>query len=425
MRNRLLLVLVAISISIVALYGIPRVFVVADLVRDSERDKAEASAHLVAVVLGEYESRSIVTSADLHVLVTDSIERIVYTAPNGTVTSSGPALDATADDVTISKAVPGGGSLTFTRSGVPIAKAVREALTPLVSIGLGLVLLSVVIGLILARRLSAPFVQLATASREFGEGRLDIPVENYTIPEAQAIAHALHESGQALKERIRREHEFAANASHQLRTPITALRLELEDLSLWTSTPAPVAEQLGRALAEIDRLTEAIQQLLEHARGQVPGASTRVPVDSLLTDAAKRWQPQASAADRIIKADTAPCPRDRPGVRAPAPASQILDVLVHNALRHGQGTIRLTATAERGYLKITVADEGPRPLRNNIFDRKYRPRPSKNGPSAAGSSTTHGEGIGLSLASELAEALNGHLVLGTGPTTAFTLMLPA
>jgi signal transduction histidine kinase len=406
MRERLVLAFVSLAVCIIGLYGIPRAFMVVDTVRDSEHARTDATARLVAVALGEYERRGDVTQADLQALVVDPSDRIDYAGPDGQRVSAGVPLSGDPEDVSISVAVPGGGTATVGRSGRAISERVQSALAPVLVIGLALLVISAFVALVLARFISAPFARLAAAARELGEGRLDVKSEGYRIPEAQAIAAALSESGRALKERIRREHEFAANASHQLRTPITALRLELEDLSLWKETPAPVAEQLGRALTEVDRLSAAIQELLEHARGTVPGAAKRVPLGPLLTDTANRWRTEAASQSRSIE-----CGGKAPA-QVPAPASQILDVLVHNALRHGRGTVTLRAALAPGYVRISVGDEGPRPVQRDLFER------------SSVKTSKDGEGIGLSLASELAEALGGHLVLDSGPTTSFTLMLP-
>lgn len=406
MRKRLVLVFVVLAACIILLYGGLRAFIVADLVREGERSNIETEAGLVAVVLGEYGQRGPVSGQDLQTLLADAGERIEYTGPDGRVVSAG-APDAR-PGVSAGHAVPGGGAVTVTRTQGAIAAAVQRAVMPVAGLGLALMAASVLVALILARAISRPFVRLAEAARALGEGRLDLHLDRpYAISEAQSIATALEESDRGLRERIRRGHEFAANASHQLRTPITALRLELEDLSLWRQTPPAVAEQLGRALAEIDRLTAAIQDLLEYSRGDVPGASKKVPLGLMLADTVKRWQHEAAEAGRSIGTDG-------PGVDVgvPAPSSQILDVLVHNALRHGDGRVTLSASRAPGYIRVRVADEGERPTRRNLFERSAQKPPDG------------GEGIGLALASELSEALGGHLVLDPDPTTAFTLMLP-
>ena len=93
-------------------------------------------------------------------------------------------------------------------------------------------------------------------------GRFDVEVPHYGVPEAEAIGSALRRSARDLDALVRREREFAVSASHELRTPVTALRLEIEDVASWPQTPPDVAEELSRALAELDRLSATISTLL-------------------------------------------------------------------------------------------------------------------------------------------------------------------
>src|SRR5690606_34813445 len=141
------------------------------------------------------------------------------------------------DDIIEQRDLPGGGSLTLSRSRDLINQRISDALVPLIAVGLGLTVLAAGFGYVIARRLSRPFGELAVAAERLGSGRFDVDPPHYKIPEAEAIGDALRGSSERLAELVRREREFAANASHQLRTPITALRLELEDLSLWPQTP--------------------------------------------------------------------------------------------------------------------------------------------------------------------------------------------
>ena len=96
----------------------------------------------------------------------------------------------------------------------------------------------------------------------------------------------------------------------------------------------------------------------------------------------------------------------------PGLLQQILDVLIHNALRHGRGVVRVRARDARTHWAITVQDEGDRPAGPGIFDRHV-------------STGEGGEGIGLTVAAELAESLGGSLTLESVPTTTFLLRLPA
>ena len=405
MRRRLIVAFLAMALGIIALYGVPRIIMVADLVHASEANYAERMAGVVAAVIDDRGES--VDEAFLASLLAEG-ESVEYRAASGDAVQVGGT--PVADDITRSAEVAGGGTVAFTRSGEVVADRVTTAIAPVIVIGIGLLVLSTVVATLLARSLSRPFVKIVETVRDIGRGDLRPSSEPLRIPEARAIDTALRDSAATLENRIRREHEFAANASHQLRTPITALRLELEDLSLWPQTAPVVREQLDHAVREIDRLADAISQLLEFARGETPGSGTFEPLGESIHAAAARWTAQAEASGRRIRVATA----DATLGDAPAATSQILDVLLHNALKHGSGEITISGSRRAEYVTVQVADEGARPAGNQIFQR-----------GAAQRNATSGEGIGLALSAELAESLGGHLLLEGKPTTTFSLILPA
>src|SRR5690606_9783325 len=133
----------------------------------------------------------------------------------------------------------------------------------------------------------------------------------------------------------------------------------------WPETAPAVSEQLHRALGELDRLSGTVTELLEHSRGR--RLERPVPVDlALLTaETAARWDRQAGAAGRTV---TAMAPRPARVRTHPGLLQQILDVLIHNALRHGRGVVRVRARDARTHWAITVQDEGDRPAGPGIFD---------------------------------------------------------
>lgn len=407
MHRRLIVAFVALAVGIIALYGIPRIFTLTDTVQASETRYANRMADVVAVLISERESTASVDAALLASLLSGG-EGVRYTDATGETIQVG--VLPSDDDITATTPLTSGGEVAFTRSSDVVSSRLRTAVTPVVLIGIGLLFISVIAAVLLARSLSRPFEKLVETAREIGRGNVSPSREPLRIPEAQAIDVALRDSAALLERRIRREHEFAANASHQLRTPITAVRLELEDLSLWPETPPVVREQLDHALREIDRLADAIAQLLELARGNAPDSARAEPLDDLIRSAVGRWSAQARSAGREITFAGA----DGPLGATASTASQILDVLLHNALSHGRGLVTVHATRRAEYVTVQVSDEGRRPAGNEIFHRRPEQR-----------SATSGEGIGLALSAELAESLGGHLLLEGDATTTFSLILPA
>jgi signal transduction histidine kinase len=409
MRDRLLAAFITLTVLVVALYGIPRAYQLANLVQQQEERKIERSVDLVAVVLSEHLAEGEEVTEDFLTPMLNQAETLRYVAPNGAETVAGPRFHPAPSDIVMTRDVDGGGTVTLSRSGGLIDERVSDALFPLVAIGLGLILVSAVVAVVLARALSRPFGELAASAEKLGRGKFDIEVPRYSVPEADEIGAALRTAAERLEDVVRREREFAANASHQLRTPVTALRLELEDLSLWPQTPPEVRAELEHALGELDRLSGAVTELLALARGRFTASAVDVDLADLARSAARRWAGHATAEGRDVVADGA---GPVPGQVTPGPVGQILDVLIDNALKYGKGTVTVSARDEDSHIVLGVADEGPRPTSSDIFRRRVS------------GDTSGGEGIGLAVARELAEALGGRLTLAPGATTRFVLAVP-
>src|SRR6478672_2316448 len=285
MRERLIAAFVGLTIAIVALYGIPRAYIVAELVQQSEERKIERSLDLLAILLVERSSDPAPITEEYLASLLNEAERIEYVSPDGASTiAAGAALSDGAQDIVRSIPLENGGQVTLARASDLVEQRVADAVMPVVLLGIALILGSVLLGFWLARRLARPFQDLARVADELGSGRFDVEVPHYRVPEAEEIAFALRSSTDALRELVRREHEFAANASHQLRTPVTALRLELEDLAMWPETPPVVADELGRALRELDRLSETVTELLALARGQRLAAVAEVDLGAIVRE---------------------------------------------------------------------------------------------------------------------------------------------
>ncbi|WP_110240835.1 sensor histidine kinase [Nocardioides gilvus] len=411
MRERLVVALVGMTVAMIVMYGLPRAYVLADMVTEQETTKVARSATLMAALLTERSlgSRPIDEAFLDDLLVAGTT--IEYVAPDGATTRATYAGTASSDDdIVEQRELPDGGSLTLTRSDELVKERISDALLPLIGVGLLLILFAAAVGYVLARRLSRPFGELAEAAGQLAQARFDLRIPTYSIPEAEAIGRALRQASTQLDELLRREREFAANASHQLRTPITALRLTLEDLSMWPETPATVAEELNANIGELDRLSTAINELLALSRGNRVGDAVDVDLNGLVATAVARWTPHLEDAGRTLVHD----PVDPvPAHVAPGPVLQVLDVLIENACSHGQGQVTVGAHRRDKFLDIVVTDEGAAVIANEVFQRGTRAEESD------------GHGLGLTIAAQLATSLGGRLTVGEAATTTFVLVLPA
>jgi signal transduction histidine kinase len=413
MRERLVAAFIILTVVVIAMFSVVRAYATSDLVRAGETEKVERTAVLLAEVLDQREELGKpITSAYLSRFLRSG-DQIVYGGSAGPdVRAATKSYTAGPDDVTRSRHVTGGGTVTVNRSADEIRSRVAGAVLPIVLLAAGLIILAGIGGWLAARRLARPFRVLAHIADDFGRGRFDVEIPHFAIPEAENVGQAMLRASAELRSLLSRERQFAVNASHLLRTPITALHLELEDVSLWQETPPAVRDQLRRAIAELDRLNNAVTDLLTLSRGTRLSETVHLDLTALVTDTVGRWRPQAEArGHRLVLKESGRLPIKL----APGPISQILDVLIENAIAHGEGVIRVEADSFNDYLRVQVADRGARTIGDDVFRR---------GPSGTGREGLRGDRIDLTVALEIAEALGGHLRLEPDAHTTFSLMLP-
>jgi signal transduction histidine kinase len=378
MRERLVVAFVAVSLATLVVFGVVRAYALASLIEDGESVRVERTAALLSTVLAERQShREPVTASYLRSrLGTD--ERVRYVDPAGRVVSAeSPAYrDDAGTGITRTVPVGGGGTLTVARSRHGVEDAVSDALLPLVLLAIVMVALAALLGWIVARWLAGPFRQLARAAEDLGRGRFDLDVPTFSIPEVDVVGRALQTSAAQLHDLVTHEREFVLSASHELNTPVTALRLELEELSLEPDLPAPAAAGVGRALADLDRLHATVGTLLEAARRHRADAVHEVDLHALAS---------RLSSDRVTVRGSAVPWRVMPG-----PVEQLLDVLVGHLL--DSGPVRVEVTAHPDHARVVVHGTGP-----SVVPEKAR---------------------------EAAAAVGGHLSVDTSAGTSYVLRLP-
>ena len=342
-------------------------------------------------------------------------------AGDGPARADQPTLDALTGRVV--SATPGGDLVAAVPVGSQesVAAAVRASLPRssvdgrihtawLIEAGVGLAAIAAagVAAAWQARRLSRPLDGLADAARRLGGGDFSVRVARSRVPELDTVGRAMNTTAEKLAHVLDRERAFSADASHQLRTPLTALRLRLE-----TALMAPVSdgrEAVQRSLQDVDRLEQTVDDLLR-LRRDVPGDRAPVDLARLVAEAQPHWHERLAAAGRPL---LIALPQEPPTVAVSESAiRQILDVLVDNATVHGDGPVRVAMRGLDGGVAIDVSDDGPGVGAGGeqLFARR------------APDST--GTGIGLSLARSLTEAEGGRLLLaGSGRPTVFRVVFP-
>ena len=251
---------------------------------------------------------------------------------------------------------------------------------------------------------------LATLGERADRGSADpkpVPMKS-GIVEIDRLDLALARGSQQSAKRLASERDFAADASHQLRTPLTALLMRLEEIAA-TDDPDVVVEEATIAIGQVERLSKVVDDLMSRTRSGVD-TNPAVSLDSVLASLQREWQPAFGGARRSVKIS------GERGVQVratPVALGQILTTLLENSLAYGRGTVEIAARRAGPSVVIEVTDEGDGvapALAPHIFERSV-------------SST--GSGLGLSLARDLAEAAGGRLELVRAKPPLFALFLSA
>jgi signal transduction histidine kinase len=276
----------------------------------------------------------------------------------------------------------------------------------LAAIGGVVLAVATVVGLRFARTLTRPLSALERAAAAVGAGDLRVraPAESGP-PEVRAVAAEFNDTVARLDTLLRSQEEFVADASHQLRTPLAALRLRLENLERDVGDAGKA--DLAAALAEVVRLARLVDGLLVLARADAAKAAP-APVDVAAVVAARTdaWSPQL--AERGVVVDV----RLKAPLRALATAGsldQVLDNLISNAVAVSPpgSTIVVEGLRAGGSVELHVRDEGPGMTpeqRSRAFDRFWR----AGAPGA-------GTGLGLAIVHRLVTADGGAIELREAP----------
>lgn len=262
----------------------------------------------------------------------------------------------------------------------------------------------------LARRRAVDIVRpldvLGERAERLGAGDPRQPPLRSGIMEIDRLGDALARGAQQVSRRLASERDFAADASHQLRTPLTALLMRLEEIAA-TDDLEVVAEEVQIAIAQVERLSKTVDDLMGRTRSAVE-ASPVVSLDTVLASLQREWQPAFAYARRSIRISG-----DR-GLKvraAPVALAQILTTLLENSLQHGRSTVEVSARRSGPSVVVEVSDQGdgiPPSIAPYVFERSV---------------SSSGSGLGLSLARDLAEAHGGRLELLSAKPAVFALFL--
>jgi signal transduction histidine kinase len=428
LRARLVLVLAYVLVLAIGSMLVPLVRSVRDRVSAEVEQQAVTAAEVVAATAAGTEKldQLVQTSAR------ESRGRVVIVDANGVVLadsspgslganfSNRPEIAAalrgdvaqdqrrseTLDQEILATAVPlvrdgeRAGAVRITQSVDAVQRAVWQATVGLVLVGLIVLALGLAAGALLAGSVAKPLRRLAAATRRAGEGDLSVRVPIEGSLEQREVGGAFNEMTARVQRMVEAQRDFVADASHQLRTPLTGLRLRLEEAA--ATAEGPAAEQVEGALEEVDRLSGVVTELLvlsEAGAARPPDAAT--DLHGAARRACERW----SSHDVELSVS---------GVASlvhstPADVDRILDVLIENAIDYGPAgqSIRLVV----GPGRVEVIDQGPGLApgeEETIFARFHRGTVGR-------ASRRRGTGLGLPIARELAGRWDGTVTLANAP----------
>ena len=295
------------------------------------------------------------------------------------------------------------GAVRITRSTAQVGANVGRIVFGLVAIGLAPLIAGLVLAFGLANTIARPLARLAEAARRLGGGDLSVRAEEAQgAREIEALAHSFNDMADRLERTVRAQREFVANASHQLRTPLTGMKLRLES-AVGDANSEDLRRQLQAADREVDRLSEIVDRLLVIARRLEAGESTVVDLGEAAGTALTRWTERGERLGARLSAtgEGAAAQAD------PTDVAQILDNLIDNAIAYAPGPILIETGRDDSTAFLAVEDRGlgiPEEERTAVLERFSR---GKGAPAG-------GSGLGLAIVRELAEKWGGEVRLGDG-----------
>lgn len=412
MRRRVLQATIAAVTVAVVLLGFPLAFLGAQLVRENELRGLEIRAQSVARAIDFRVEQQIALSDRMLEPYTGGDGEIEATVivrmPEGETLRAGPTIDQRR----LTVQVVSGTSATvvlyvswwdvFWMSTQVIALVVVAAVVAFAA--------GIAMAIWQANRLAAPLVYLAASAEQLGSGQVRPQLEPSGVEEIDLVAAELARSADRMAGRLAAERQFASDASHQLRTPLTALSMRLEEIMLAASEPE-VREEARISLEQVERLVRVVDDLLASSRRAQGGTTEAISLHEVVHQQEEEWSPTFAAAGRRLVVDV---DRATQVLATPGALAQVLATLIENSLKHGAGTttVRARAGSSPRAVVVEVGDEGagvPDDLAPRIFERHV----------TSGSGT----GLGLALARDLASSDGGRLELAQRRPAVFALFL--
>ncbi|MFT2017653.1 ATP-binding protein [Streptomyces sp. 796.1] len=406
MRRRLINSTLAVVLVVIAVFGVSLVIVETRTIENSAQESVESEAlRLVSIVDGRLIGGESVTPKVLSdQITTDRYARI--TVPGRPTLEIG---DRPSGGVIVAEERGAQGvTVRVEESHSTVGREIGRTLLIILAVALLAIVAAVILAVRQAHRLVAPLTDLAETAERLGSGDPRPRHRRYGVPELDRVADVLDASAERIARMLTAERRLAADASHQLRTPLTALSMRLEEITL-TDEPETVKEEATIALTQVERLTDVVQRLLTNSRDPRSGSAVAFDLDEVVKQQVEEWRPAYRGEGRAIVRS------GKNGLRAvgtPGAVAQVLATLIENSLMHGGGTVALRTRVTGNQAVVEVSDDGPGvppDLGARVFERTVSGRNST--------------GLGLAVARDLAEADGGRLELLQQQPPIFALFL--
>jgi signal transduction histidine kinase len=293
------------------------------------------------------------------------------------------------------------GAVRVTQSVKAVNSAVRRAILGLAILGAAVLALGLLAGAVVAAQVARPIRRLEQVARRVAGGDLLARAKIEGSSEQRSLAGSFNDMTDRIAGLLRRQREFVTDASHQLRTPLTGLRLRLEEAKALESGSA--SADLDAAICEVDRLSHTVNELLVlSGAGERQLIGGTVDLHEVAASAVERWQPHAADSGIVLRHRGEP--GDGSTWAARPDIERALDALVENSLRYSPSGTAVKVVSRPG--RIEVLDRGPgirEEERELVFERFHRGDTGRAGPA--------GSGLGLAIARELAREWGGDVTL--------------
>ena len=308
------------------------------------------------------------------------------------------------------------GAVRITQSVAAVQHALDSTTAKLALIAAVVLLLGLLAGALIARQIAAPIARLKAAADRIASGDLDARATVEGSTEQRALARAFNQMADRNQELLASQRRFVADASHQLRTPLAAVRLRMEEARAQSESPVVTAD-LDAGMSEIDRLAGTVGELLTLSGSGDPGQHVEdVDLAAAARRAVERWRVSARDAGSRLELESASAGSARCSHRD---LDGALDVFVENALKYSPPGSTVTLRVDGA--RIEVLDRGPGIAGDEqvdvLFERFHR-------GSAARAAGIQGSGLGLAIARSMARGWGGDATLsnraGGGATATLT-----